>query len=128
MIVAALVHVMIHWNWVMSMGRRMLRELLGKVPGMNWPARKNLLINAVIAFSFTLTALSGVVFVFFPGSGADHSTVDFLFPRGGWDMIHTWAGVVMILSSIVHFMIHWRWVVNVTLMIFRSSESQLSVR
>ena len=36
-------------------------------------------------------------------------------------MVHTWSGVVFIIAGILHFAIHWRWVVNVTKKVFRVS-------
>ena len=38
----------------------------------------------------------------------------FLFTRTTWDLIHTWAAIVLIAAAVVHFAIHWRWIVNVT--------------
>jgi hypothetical protein len=29
-------------------------------------------------------------------------------------MLHTWSGVVLVSTAVVHFAIHWRWVKNVT--------------
>jgi hypothetical protein len=36
-----------------------------------------------------------------------------LFSRTTWDVIHTWSGVAMIAAAILHFAIHWRWIVKV---------------
>jgi len=43
-----------------------------------------------------------------------------LFLRSTWDVIHTWSGVVMIITALLHFSIHWRWITKVTEKIFRS--------
>ncbi|MEW5871073.1 MAG: DUF4405 domain-containing protein [Chloroflexota bacterium] len=113
MIVVALAHLAIHWSWVTSMIRRTWNELTGKCGCMNARGRWNLIINATVALSFLLTALSGVYFLFVPGErwAADPMI---LFPRATWDLIHTWAGVVMIAAAAVHFAIHWKWVTKVT--------------
>ena len=37
-----------------------------------------------------------------------------LFNRTTWDLVHTWAFVVMISAAILHFAIHWKWVTKVT--------------
>ena len=113
MIAAVVAHLAIHWKWVAGMLRRTWNELTGKCPCMNARGRWNLVLNAVAAVSFLLTALSGVYFMFVSGSrwAADPMI---LFPRNTWDMLHTWSGVVMIAAAVLHFAIHWRWVVNVT--------------
>jgi hypothetical protein len=113
MIAAALIHLGIHWSWVVTMTRRTWRELTGKCGCMNARGRWNLILNATVALSFLLTALSGVYFLYFPGG---RWTADplILFSRTTWDLIHTWAGVVLTAAAILHFAIHWKWVTKVT--------------
>ncbi len=113
MIAVVMVHLVIHWKWVVSMIRRTWNELTGKCGCMNARGRWNLILNGVVAVSFLLTALSGVYFMFVSGArwAADPMI---LFSRYTWDMLHTWSGVVMIFAAVLHFAIHWRWVVNVT--------------
>ena len=113
MIIAALIHLGIHWSWVVNMSRRTWRELTGKCGCMNARGRWNLILNLVVALSFLLTALSGVYFLFVPG-GRWVADPLILFSRTTWDLIHTWAGVVLIAAAILHFAIHWKWVTKVT--------------
>jgi len=113
MIAAAAIHLTVHWSWVANMTRRAFKEIMGSKRQMNARGRWNLIINAVVAVSFILAALSGVYFLFAPGG---HATADpmFLFSRTIWDLIHTWAGVTLIAAAVVHFAIHWKWVTKVT--------------
>ena len=80
---------------------------------MNPRGRWNLILNAIVAASFVLTAVSSVYFLFVPGR---RRIVDptFLFTRTTWDLIHTWTGVILIAAAIIHFAIHWKWVTKVT--------------
>jgi len=115
MIVIALVHLLIHWTWVSSMAKRVWRELTGQCKCMNRRGRFNVAIDLIVAVSFILAALSGVYFLFVGGShGGTNSDPMILFSRTTWDLIHTWSGVVMFISAVIHFAIHWRWVVKVT--------------
>jgi len=113
MIAVAIIHLAIHWSWVVTMARITWKELSGKSSRMNPRGRFNLWLNAVVAVSFFLTAASGVYFLFVPGG---RWAVDplFLFTRTAWDMIHTWAVVVLTAAAILHFAIHWKWVTKVT--------------
>ena len=82
-------------------------------------------INAMVAVSFLVCALSGVYFLFAPSGGFQGGQnagwdPNWLFSRTTWDLIHTWSGVVMIVAAVVHFAIHWRWVKNVTRRFFLS--------
>ena len=112
MIAVAAIHLILHWSWVVNMTRRMIKDITGKNGKMNLRGRLNLLLNIVVGFSFLLAAISGVYFLFVPGG---RGAVDpmFLFSRITWDLIHTWSGVTLIVAGVIHFAIHWRWVVNV---------------
>lgn len=118
MIAAALIHLVIHWRWVVNMARRLWQEVTGKSAGVSQNARWNLILNLAVAFNFLLTALSGVYFLLFPG-GRGAADPLFLFSRTTWDLIHTWAGVALTGAAVIHFAIHWRWVINVTKKMFR---------
>jgi hypothetical protein len=113
MIMAAIIHLTIHWSWVIKMARYTWNELAGRRGNMNPRGRWNLILNGMVAISFVLTAVSGVYFLFVSGS---RWTADpmFLFTKTTWDMIHTWAGVALIATAIIHFAIHWIWVTKVT--------------
>jgi hypothetical protein len=119
MIAAVAFHLPMHWSWVVNMTKRMGRELTGKCIPMNGRGRFNLVINLVVAISFLLTALSGIYFLFAPG-GHGTAVPNFLFSRLTWDLIHTWSAVAMISAAVLHFAIHWRWVIKVTSNIFNA--------
>lgn len=117
MVVIALVHVIFHWKWVKSMFKRVVS---GASAQLNPRARYNLWLNAITAFSFLICALSGLYFLFAGGSeGGRNPDPMFLFSRTAWDMVHTWSSVIFIISAILHFAIHWRWIRNVTKKVFQ---------
>lgn len=111
MILIALVHIAVHWKWFLRMGRRTWQEIRGKTGKLNTRGLVNLWTNVSLGVSFVVCALSGIFFMFVPGG---HQAVDpgFLFSRAVWDLLHTWSGVLMIVSVVMHFAIHWKWVVN----------------
>jgi hypothetical protein len=113
MIAIVLVHLTLHWSWVTSMFNRTLKQMRGRVGPMNARGRFNLGLNLVVGLSFLLTAISGVYFMFFP---AGRGSVDplLLFSRLTWDLIHTWSGSTLIVAAILHFAIHWKWIIKVT--------------
>jgi hypothetical protein len=117
MIAAAVIHLTIHWKWVTSMARRTWNELTGKCGCLNPRGRWNLILNTVVAISFILTAISGVYFLFVT-SGRWAAVPMFVFTRTTWDMIHTWAGVSLIVAVSIHLAIHWKWVTKVTRKMF----------
>jgi cytochrome b subunit of formate dehydrogenase len=119
MIVAAVIHFAIHWRWVKTMTRRIVNAIRAKGSGLSRGAMLNVAVDAIVAISFLLTAVSGLYFFVWPSKSASLSPV-ILFNSATWDIIHTWAGVIMIGAIVIHFWIHWRWVMNVTSRFFRS--------
>ncbi len=112
MIIAAVIHLAIHWKWVVGMVRRIAREVTGGGATLNAYGRFNAALDALVGVSFLLTAVSGVYFMFTPYN--HRASVGFIFSNATWDLVHTWSGVVMIIAAVIHFAIHWRWVVNMT--------------
>ena len=119
MIMIAVIHLILHWDWVRKVVRRGFKTLMTGHPKFNRQARLNILINIVIGLSFLVTAISGVYFMFFPG-GPDRFDPGLLFSRITWDMLHTWGGIIFVLAAVAHFYIHWRWGVKVSRNIFNS--------
>jgi hypothetical protein len=119
MIIVAFAHIIYHWKWVKSMTKRVFKELFSKSSILNAKGHWNVFIDAMVAAGFLITSLSGIYFLFAGSSqGGRNPDPMFLFSRATWDIIHTWSGVVMIVAAIIHFAIHWRWVVNVTKRVF----------
>lgn len=123
MILAVLFHFIIHWDWVKMMGRRVMRTLRGRDSRFSRGAKVNLAIDLIIALGFLVAAVSGVYLLFLPPGYQGGRTAGwdpgFLFSRVTWDLIHTWAGVIMTAAAVLHFAIHWRWAVNVTRRFFQ---------
>jgi len=92
---------------------RMLKEIFTRSKTLNPRGRFNLGINISIGLGYLVTALSGIYFLFIPGGRSAADPV-FLFSRQTWDILHTWGGVTLILAAIIHFAIHWNWVIKVT--------------
>lgn len=126
MILAVVIHFSYHWTWVKTMARRVAKSMRGQGTHMSSGARLNLIVDAIIGLSFLITAISGLYFLFVPtggyqgGRNPGWDTTTFLFSRTTWDLIHTWAGVLMIAAALVHIAIHWRWITKVTTRFFVS--------
>lgn len=114
MVVAAAVHIVIHWKWIVNMTKRIFQELTGRGRSFNSRSRYNVYLNMGIGLSFLLTAVSGIYFLFVEGGRRGLADPSFIFTRTTWDLIHTWAGIALILIAVLHFAIHWGWVVKVS--------------
>lgn len=120
MILAAAVHITIHWDWISRILRGIITDLIKPTHKISNQGKFNRVINLVIGLTFLVTAITGVYLLFV--SGGKHGIPDpvYLFSRTTWDLIHTWSAIVMILAAVLHFAIHWRWVTKVTKKIFKS--------
>jgi len=115
MIAIAMLHIPMHWHWIVNMAKRTYKEITGKGAQMNPYGRFNLWLNVTVAASFLLTALSGLYFLLVPGAAhSSRLSATWIFSGAAWDVIHTWSGTVLIIAAVLHFAIHWRWVVKVT--------------
>jgi len=113
MILAIAIHLPRHWDWFVNMTRRTVKELSGQGVFMNGRTRFNLAINTLAAISFLVVAITGIYLLFTPsGRGAVDPYI--LFSRTTWDLVHTWSGVIFILTAVEHVVIHWRWLVKAT--------------
>ncbi len=81
----------------------------------------NYLLDAVIALGLVLSALSRVVFLFagsggYPGGRDPGFQTEFLgISRSVWSDLHTWVSLVMIVGVAVHLLLHWEWIVCMTI-------------
>ena len=128
MIVIALVHFIIHFDWIASMTKRVAREIIGQKAVLNSRGRFNVFVDAMIALGFFVSAITGLIFFLVAGENS-------LFTPGArviadttvLDLIHTWSGILMIAAAVVHFAIHWPWVVKITRRIFQRNSPPVPV-
>ena len=114
-----LIHLILHWRWIIETMKRVKDYILKQ--------QKAILeryIAALILFVLTVfEALSGfVLWLIMPrGFGDNMATQGGLgrtfwgLQRNVWVDLHAWVAVFMIAIIVVHIIIHWRWIVNVTL-------------
>lgn len=121
MITAALVHIVVHWKWIVNMTKRIFLEITRKGGHLNARSRFNVGINMVIGASFLAAAISGIILLFTPGGRFAVIVPDVIFSRTIWDLIHAWAGILMIEAAVLHFAIHWGWIVKVTRKMIKSA-------
>ena len=117
MISFALVHIPLHWDWIVSMFKRAGNMILGRCQCMNNKGILNLLVDFWVGLSFLLAAISGLYFLY---QDIDYPELDsalrptLLFSRQVWDLLHTWSGVAFISAAVAHIIIYWKWIVKVS--------------
>ncbi len=118
MIFAALVHIIIHWDWITGTAKRTWQIVTGKRNKFGGRLSYNIVLDVVTALSFLICTLSSVYFLVLPASGPVGQVV--IFNKTTWDLIHTWSGIVFTMTAVLHFVLHWKWVTNITKKMFGS--------
>ena len=114
LVAVSVLHIALHWQWVAEMGRRSLAVLRGRRKPFNRKIWIRLGVITAIGLLFLGVAASGIYFFVLPGEQGAGKTVQFLFGRSTWDLVHTWTGILMIVAAIVHLAMRWKWVARVT--------------
>lgn len=76
-------------------------------------AKLNYLVDLLLFVSFFLVSVTGLML--FPGR------------RSRTDMValHDWSGILLIVLAIVHFALHWKWIVSMTRSFFKRKKADL---
>lgn len=87
--------------------------------------RNNWILDAGLFLTALVASLSGIYFLIFPDGGYKggrnpYYGIQIIFERAGWEWMHTWISLAMIVIALVHLIFHWKWVVNTTKRIGRS--------
>lgn len=123
MVVIVIIHLGLHWKWIIRMFVNLFKTAAGNRGLIKKGARKNLIINSIIAVSFLIVSISGLYFVFGPSGGYQGGRNPqwqqvIIFTRSTWSTLHDYAGLIMIGAFLLHFIIHWRWMKNVAKKMF----------
>lgn len=120
MILIALVHFIIHFDWVVNMAKKVVKETINRKAILNKHGRFNVFVDAMIALGFFISAITGLIFFLFAGENSLFTpSVRMITNSNTLDLIHTWSGILMIAAAVVHFAIHWQWIVKIARRMFQ---------
>jgi hypothetical protein len=100
-IVPLLFHVIVNWDQTLAVLRR-FAERLRATP------KVNLLVDVALFVTAVTVMLSGLLISRSVAGAFDVVIV----PSSLWVSTHSWAADATILLLLVHFALHWRWIVN----------------
>jgi len=81
----------------------------------------NYLVDFLAFFSFLITGITGLVLFFFlPGGVPQGRYQEFLgILKSSWSFVHDWSGIIFMVLVIIHFVLHWSWIVAMSKNIFK---------
>lgn len=98
---AVVVHLLLHWEWIVSVTRR----FLGRTSGA---ARLNYVVDALFFIDLVVISLSGLMV-----SQALLPLVGLAAPGGTvWLVAHSLSADLALVLVAVHAALHWKWIVN----------------
>ena len=80
-------------------------------------AKLNFVVDAMILVAFLAATVSGVVLLTVPHGGYQggrnpyYGQAVLFLTRDGWNDVHVWGSLAMIVGIAVHVVLHWRWIV-----------------
>jgi cytochrome b subunit of formate dehydrogenase len=91
---------------------------------MSSKTKLNYAIDVAIGLSFIVSALSGLILFFAPSGYQGGRNPYYLQPvlfltTHTWNELHTWGSIVMIAGVGAHLVLHWNWMVCVTLRLLK---------
>lgn len=104
---AIIVHLLLHWQWIIAMSKTMLRRARAS-------SRLGYLLNLALFIDVTLLTFTGVMIseVALPMFGLR-------LPRGFlWRGLHSLTSNIAVLLIGLHLALHWQWVLKTTARLF----------
>jgi hypothetical protein len=122
MLAVVVVHLVIHWNWIINVGGQFFKKL--------WhSSRLKFVVDSLLFVAFITVSLSGILIsrTALPALGINLGQVGM-----AWRRLHSLAADTSILLVGLHFALNWGWVVNTFKKyvfspigrLFRSSQAQ----
>jgi len=90
--------------------------------------RINYVVDFLITISFIVTAITGLILFFFLPSGVKQGSYQTFLGiiKGTWSAVHDWSGIIFIILIVLHFILHWNWVVSMTKNLFKKKIGKLN--
>lgn len=101
MLVFFVVHIALHWRWIVLTTRNFFRKERQMKEGRK--LKLNYLVDLAFFVQFALVGYSGLI-MFFNHHGAGQIL----------RLIHDKVGILMLVFFVVHIVLHWRWIVFIT--------------
>jgi hypothetical protein len=113
-----LLHIILHWKWIVKTFKNFIFLINGSV-------RKVIeqYVSTIMLFIlFILDCFSGfVIWLFLPRGALDYNAMlsgngrtFWGLQRNAWLDLHVWIAVLILSISIIHLILNWKWIVNVS--------------
>ena len=88
----------------------------------------NFWLDIIIFIAFVVTAITGLLlWLALPSGQGNGPLVLGGLTRSEWIDLHVWAGLAMLGGTILHLVLHWRWIVCITQRFFGKLAQQARI-
>jgi len=86
----------------------------------------NYIVDFLAFIFFVISAISGLAMLIFMPSGVRQGRLqEFLgIQKGAWTVMHNLASIILVILVIIHFILHWEWIVRMTKEIFKTEKHE----
>lgn len=79
-------------------------------------SKLNYYVDIFMTLAFIITAKTGLIIFFFIPSGVKRGGYqEFMgIIKQDWTIVHNYAGILMTILVLIHFILHWNWLVCMT--------------
>jgi hypothetical protein len=86
----------------------------------------NYTVDMLALVTFVITAISGLAIYFFMPEGVRRGGFqEFMgITKNTWVSVHDVVGIIFILLVLLHFILHWQWLVSMTKSIFAGKDEK----
>ncbi|MDD4924194.1 MAG: DUF4405 domain-containing protein [Dehalococcoidales bacterium] len=115
-----ILHIVLHWKWIISLTKRIKNHLGGSI--IKVKALEQYAVTVLLLILFTIECLSGfIIWLVLPRGALDFENMLIGLGRTFWGLqrniwvdIHAWLAIAIIAILIIHILLNWRWILNMT--------------
>ncbi len=89
----------------------------------------NYVVDVLLAVCLVVVAVTGLaVFLFMPEGVRQGGLQEFVgVQKTVWTSVHNWTGILMVALMLVHFILHWNWLVCMTRNVFSRKPKECKI-
>ncbi|HNR44474.1 MAG TPA: DUF4405 domain-containing protein [Methanofastidiosum sp.] len=92
-------------------------------------ADTNYIVDVLMTLSLIVVGVTGIILFFFFESGIRQGGYQTFFgvTKSSWNFFHEYIGLLMVFLMVLHFLLHWNWMVCMTKKLLSKKPSKCEI-